>query len=174
MRGHLSMSRQTLRWQVLERLGGRATSAIWIRTRLASSAWAAPSMSPCEALPRHEQRRRVFLAECKADCASPRHASRPCPARLLQWSDAPRSAASKRSSWQPPAAPPPRLLPCQQDALVDLQFELLVKKLLLPAPRMELQQLLRISVNAGNEYKKGGSALRRCPPRVTQPTLIRS
>jgi len=48
---------------------------------------------------------------------------------------------------KPPAAPPPRLLPCQQDALVDLQFELLVKKLLLPASRMELQRLLRIRVN---------------------------
>lgn len=71
MRGHLSMSRQTLRWQVLERLGGRATSAIWIRTRLASSAWAAPSMSPCEALQLHEQRRSVFLAECKADAHRP-------------------------------------------------------------------------------------------------------
>lgn len=144
MSGHLSMGRQTLRWQALERLGGRAASAIWTRTRLTSSTWAAPSMN---ALQRHEQRRSVFLAECKADAHRRRHASWPSPARLLQWPDAPQSAASKRPSWQPPAAPPPRLLSCQQDALVDLQFELLVKKLLLPAPRMELQQLFRIRVN---------------------------
>ncbi len=101
MRGHLSTGLRNLRWQDLNRGGGKAASAICKRTRLKSSACAVPSISPCAACSTINSA--AFYSWHRAKLM--RTTARLFPARLLPGPDAPRPAASRRSSWRPPAAP---------------------------------------------------------------------